>query len=97
MLELINLLCKNKNYNENLIFKLVDSFYNSRAISYFNKDKILNDLVLYRHEKTGDNILLYAARCGNLELIKELKKLKSDLINFNLSNNDGKNALHEVK
>jgi hypothetical protein len=47
----------------------------------------------YKHEKTRDSILFYAARCSNLNLIKLLFQYNFD---FNQINIDGKNILHEV-
>jgi hypothetical protein len=56
------------------------------------KDNMLI-LKAYKNDKTWDNVLLYAARCENLNLLKILYNNQFD---FNYTNKDGKNALHEV-
>jgi hypothetical protein len=47
----------------------------------------------YKHEKTLDNILFYAARHANLNLMKLLFEYNFD---FGHTNSDGKTLLHEV-
>lgn len=82
MLHLINLLCKNKTISQQEFSDLI-------------KTVSLNDLINFKQEKTGDNILLYAARCGNLSLIKILNEKFPNILSTS-TNHDGKNALHEV-
>lgn len=55
----------------------------------------LNLVLNYQNKQTGDNLLIYAARSGNLNLIKLLNE-KSLYKNMSFTNKDGKNALHEV-
>ena len=67
-----------------------------------------NELISYRHERTGDTLMNHLARCGHLNLIKllftnrfdshgepeiDLSALKKCL---SMANNDSKNALHEA-
>ena len=95
MLQLINFLCKYTSSNTQF-YGLIGEFFsqNKSACNITDEQHILYDLINYRQKKTGDNVLIYAARCGNLNLIKVLNQ--SGHLNFNFSNNDGKNALHEV-
>ena len=53
------------------------------------------NLINYQNKQTGDNLLLYASRFGNLNLIKFLHT-NGLYKNMSFANNDGKNALHEV-
>lgn len=55
----------------------------------------LNLVLNYQNKQTGDNLLIYAARSGNLNLIKLLNE-NSLYKNMSFTNKDGKNALHEV-
>lgn len=55
----------------------------------------LNLVLAYQNKQTGDNLLIYAARSGNLNLIKLLNE-NSLYKNISFTNKDGKNALHEV-
>lgn len=82
MLQIINTLCKNQD-------PTLEEFKNTC------KNVSVENLYNFKEPKTGDNLLLYAARFGNLNLIKLLHHNYSHL-NFNLTNYDGKNALHEA-
>jgi ankyrin repeat protein len=55
----------------------------------------LNLVLNYQNKQTGDNLLIYAARSGNLNLIKLLNE-NSLYKNISFTNKDGKNALHQV-
>ena len=108
MLQLVNYLCK-----ETEAFENKDSFskfllqkatqLNIASSDSANLAPVVQELCNYKHEKTGDSLINYAARCGNLRLLKFLfddfelipgTRDKSKL--FNSTNNDGKNGLHEV-
>lgn len=78
---MINQLCKNTSIT-------VDQF---QALT---KNFNLHDLINFKNQKNGDCLILKAARTGNLNLLKILKENIPN-INFNVSNFDGKNALHE--
>ncbi len=93
MLNLINQLCKTKD------FLNTSSLENILANQTHVTQTSFNDLVNYSHPQTADNILHYSARCGNLTLLCEITKkigLANAKIFFSKSNKDGKNALHEV-
>ncbi len=88
MLQIINILCKNQNLSDKFEF---EKFINDKKISF-------DELIFYKHSKTGDRFLHYLVRNGNLNLIKLLNSYSQFLPTgfFDLSNNDGKTALHEV-
>jgi hypothetical protein len=97
MNQLLRVLNSKKNLNENDLEVLI----NKLTINELNKEEDYdpsNDnfkyLIEFKHAKTNDNILIYAARFKNLNLIKFL--FEKHKIDFNYSNKDGKNALHEV-
>lgn len=57
----------------------------------------LSDLLNYQNKQTGDNLLIYASRVGNLNLIKILNNTSNKTrVKLNFTNRDGKNALHEA-
>ena len=111
MLSLINCVCKE---SSGAAFKSKESFaeFLARKAVQYGVASILGsaDVALlcqklcgYRQEKTGDGLINYASRCGNLQLIEFLYQeidtltglsIKSKL--FSSTNNDGKNGLHEV-
>lgn len=81
MQQMINNLCKNTSITEN-------------EFQALTKDYNLNHLISFKNPKNGDCLILNAARAGNLNLLKIIKK-NIPMVNFNVSNFDGKNALHE--
>jgi hypothetical protein len=87
MQQVITDLCQNKTLNLNEFLQLLKS-----------KSVDTKELLNYKNHHTNDNILLCAARFGNLNLIKILNENKFDgfAFNINYANRDGKNALHEV-
>lgn len=96
MLKFINFLCKTIT-NSSTSFDL-----ETLSLKFQTKDEPKIDfdiLINYRHPQSGDNILHYAAKTGNLTLLELIAK-KFDQENlkifFNNPNKDGKNALHEV-
>lgn len=98
MLHLINELCKNDKFetDETLLFKILDEHLIKESSSITrDRDNLFKQLVEFRQDRTGDNLLIYASRCGNLGLLKRLHHNQAR-VNFNYSNNDGKNALHEA-
>jgi hypothetical protein len=97
-LQLINILCKHfsRKHDHELVLSLIEQYLStcdSRPLGQ-NGEQILSDLIKFKHEKTGDNLIINAARVGNLDLIETLNEQSP--LNFNYSNKDGKNALHEV-
>jgi hypothetical protein len=96
MYQLLKTLNSNKSLSETELEKLIKSI--SLNELYSNNYDPSNDnfkyLTQYKHAKTHDNILIYAARFKNLNLIKFL--FEKHNIDFNYTNKDGKNALHEV-
>ena len=97
MLHLINILCKtafNTNSKNEFEDILQAEKFNFNSNVY---DDLINSLIHYKHPRTGDTILNYASRCGNVNLIKMIYENYVKTENFlDFSNNDGKNALHEV-
>lgn len=81
MLKIINQLSKNVSLN-------IDQFQE------LTKDFNPIDLINYKDSKNGDGLILKAARQGNLNLLKIIQNINPKL-NFNMTNFDGKNALHE--
>ena len=96
MNQLLRVLNSKKNLNENDLEVVI----NNLTINELNKQDYnpSNDnfkyLIEFKHVKTHDNILIYAARFKNLNLIMFL--FEKHKIDFNYTNKDGKNALHEV-
>ena len=87
---------KSKSKFDNIV-ELSTSTANTIAANDFHQKLVA--LFDFRHPKTGDNLILYAARCGNMCLIKLLRESYSHMLPvdyFDSCNNDGKNALHEV-
>lgn len=64
-------------------------------ISFRNPTMTFESLLDYQNEQTGDSFVLYAARCGNLNLIQIINEKYPTKIGS--VNRDGKNALHEVE
>lgn len=96
MLKFINFLCKSTtNSTTSLEFEK-----HSPHIFPGKESKIdFNALISYKHPQSGDNVLHYAAKSGNLALLELIAKnfdQENLKIFFNNTNKDGKNALHEV-
>ena len=92
MLHLINILCQTSSIPTNK--ELFEEFLLSQKFKAEFKE-----LINYKQPDTGDNILNYASRIGNLNLIRTICENYSDecpkaFIDY--SNNDGKSGLHEV-
>ena len=98
MNQLLKTLNSNKNLKEAELENLINNVTLNELNSPVNHYEPVNDnfkyLTEYKHPKTHDNILIYAARFKNLNLIKFL--YEKNKIDFNYTNKDGKNALHEV-
>lgn len=96
MYQLLKVLNSNKSLNERELEGLINSLTLSELDKndYDRSSDNLKYLFEYKHTKTHDNILIYAARFKNLNLIKFL--FDKHKIEFNYTNKDGKNALHEV-
>jgi ankyrin repeat protein len=92
MLKLINKLCKSDKLEEEQ--DLLQIIQNSK--------EVFNDLINFKHPKTNDTLIIYASRCGNFKLLKLIAEVysKYNPINskdiFKITNNDGKNCLHEA-
>lgn len=84
--QLVSDLCHDKSIDWEKFFKIVQT--NSITVKEIAVD--------YKNDQTNDNLLIYAARLGNLNLIKLLNEAHIDCFNINYTNRDGKNALHEV-
>lgn len=53
------------------MLRKINSLCKNYNISSLDKQN-LNELIDYKEKQTGDNILIYAARCGNLNLLRLL-------------------------
>ena len=87
MLKCINNLCKNK-------FLRGDDF-DKEFSSKINFEQLIN----YKHPHSGDTVIHYACKCGNLELLRLISNKLGPTLSrqyFQISNTDGKNPLHEV-
>lgn len=96
MLKFINFLCKSiTNSSTSLEFEKHSPRFFPGEESQLDFDALIS----YKHPQSGDNVLHYAAKSGNLTLLELIAK-KFDQENmkifFNNPNKDGKNALHEV-
>ena len=89
MLQIINYLCKTFKKELNL----EAAFKGKRQ----NENETFENMFEYRQPQTGDNLALYAARCGNVDLIEAIHEHAGSAYFSRMVNNDGKNALHEVK
>ena len=95
MLNLINSLCKNINLNNKQDFET----FLAATKSSPNLTETIKSLISYKHPQTGDTVLNYAARFGNVNLINQIYEnyVQFDPNQFlNSCNNDGKNGLHEA-
>jgi hypothetical protein len=95
MLKFINFLCKSTKNLEDC------SDFQTLSCQFLPKEEPIHfdTLINYKHPQSGDNILHYAAKSGNLALLELIANSldQENLINFfNSPNKDGKNALHEV-
>lgn len=86
MQNLIKLLCQSQLTSLDVI---------RETISCKNPSVTFESLLDYRNDQTGDNLVLYAARCGNLNLIQIINE--NYPTQMSSVNRDGKNALHEVQ
>ena len=68
----------------------IDALKNLLCHESYTKEFLKN----YTHKKTGDSILSYACREGNLSLVQHLHKNCG--IKLGQSNFEGKRALHEA-
>ena len=86
-LHLINNLCKNHSIDSNQL----EQFLLKSSLTF-------EELICFKHKQTGDNVLHFATRAGNLNLLKLIKdKVANDAeFYFTNLNNDGKNVLHEA-
>jgi hypothetical protein len=97
MLHLINQICKRKDLTKDIFESIIKSSHIDKIDTNINES--IKRVLDYKHPQTGDNILNYAARTGNLSLLRLIDQEYSSLCSeayFNYSNNDGKNCLHEV-
>ena len=86
MQTLINDLCRNKNIDLGAMLELCASRGDHELASVLN----------YANPTTGDNVIIYAVRSGNLNLIRLLNETSEFRFNMAFTNHDGKNVLHEV-
>ena len=97
MLHLVNALCKASTGLETKTE--FEAFLLKQNPIKAHPDDLVKSLFAFKHSQTGDTVLNFAARCGNVELIRMLCENYGDLCPKNFldySNNDGKSALHEV-
>ena len=87
MLKFINNLCKNKFLREDNFEKEFPSVID------------FEQLIKYKHPHSGDTVIHYACKCGNFEFLRLIYNRLGPTLSrqyFQISNTDGKNALHEV-
>lgn len=98
MQHLLKILNSNKELSKQELETLVKTTCIDELSSKNQQYNPLNDnlkfLIDYKHVKTWDNIVIYAARDSNLNLLKLL--FEEYKLDFSYTNKDGKNALHEV-
>jgi len=105
MLHFINILCQENSIpNDKQRFEefLLEKKFNTELEGDKRLENVLEltkSLIDYKQPKTGDNILSYASRFGNLNLFRMFYEnyrniCPSTFIDY--SNNDGKSGLHEV-
>ena len=83
MQQLITYLCQINNLTQH---ELTDTLE--------RKHVCFEQLIGYQSPQTGDNLVLYASRFGNLHLLRMINEMCP--FAMNRVNRDGKNALHEV-